>query len=147
MLHRCFETATLLVLILGVTGCSAIELARPRSPSAGTMWAFFTDSDLVLGPGALLYTRSQVACEQERRGRFHAPPCVQVIVGPGADYYVLALPSEFDASLPDGAIGATDRERCGRFRALHMLQHALVGDCQPVGVKLVQDRKSTRLNS
>jgi hypothetical protein len=100
------------------------------------MWAFFTDSDLVLGPRALVYTRSQVACEQERFSRRQAVPCAQVVVGPGTDYYVLALPSEFDASLPDGAIGATDRERCDRFRSLYMLRYTLVGDCEPVGVKL-----------
>jgi hypothetical protein len=133
-MRRRTPRATLLVLILGLVGCSAIELARPRSPSNGTMWALFTDAELVLGPRALVYTRSQVACEQERLRR-NAGPCVLVVIGPGTDYHALALPSEFDASLPDGAIAATERERCGRFRALYMHEYRLVGDCEPVGVK------------
>jgi hypothetical protein len=99
------------------------------------MWAFFTDSETVLGPRALVYTRSEVACERERRQRLETPPCVQVVVGPGTDYYALGLPSEFDASLPDGAIGATDRDRCGRYRALYMLRYSQVGECEPIGVK------------
>jgi hypothetical protein len=42
---------------------------RPRSPAVGTVWAFFTDGEVVLGPRALVYTRSQVACEEERLRR------------------------------------------------------------------------------
>ena len=132
------RTATLLVLILGVVGCSAIQLARPRSPAPGLMWAFFSDANVVLGPGALLYTRSQVSCERERLRRPHDPPCVQIVVGPGTNYYAVALPSEFDTALPDGAIGATDRERCGRYRSLYMLQYNRLGDCEPIGVRLAQ---------
>jgi hypothetical protein len=130
------RAAALLILIVGVVGCSAIELARPRSPAIGMMWAFFTDGEIVLGPRALTYTSSQVVCERERLRRPDARPCVRIAVGPGTDYYVVALPSEFDASLPDGAIGATERERCGRYLSLYLLRYPLVGECEPVGVKV-----------
>jgi hypothetical protein len=132
------RTSLVVLLMLGVAGCSGIQLARPRTPPTGLMWAFFTDSDVVLGPGAITYTRSQVACERRRYQRPDDPPCVQVVVGPGSDYYVLALPSEFDVALPDGAIGGTDRDRCGRFRTLHFLRHTLVGECEPIGVRRAQ---------
>lgn len=137
-MRRGRHRAALAVLILGVVGCSGIQLASPRSPSTGPVWAFFTDTDVVLGPRALIYTRSQVACEKERHRRLHTTPCVRVVVGPGADYHVLALSHEFDVRLPDGAIGATDRERCVRFRSLSMLGYALIGDCEPVGVRLAE---------
>jgi hypothetical protein len=131
--------ATLLgLLLLGVFGCSGIQLARPRSPVPGLRWAFFSDGDTVLGPAALVYTSSEPRCEQERLRRFHARPCVRIVVGSGTDYHVLALPSEFDLSLPDGGIGSTERERCERFRAFNMLSYQLLGDCEPVGVKLAE---------
>lgn len=128
--------ARLVGVLLGITGCATLEFgrARPPSPPTGSMWAFFTDSEVVLGPRALIYTKSQVACERERLLRSDKP-CVQVVVGPGSNYYALGLPSEFDASLPDGAMGSTDRDRCGQFRTLRMLRYSQVGECEPIGVK------------
>jgi hypothetical protein len=129
------RSARLLAAVLGVAGCAHVGLAPQPSPPSGPAWAFFTDRDLTLGPNALVYTRSLVACEQERLRRFETNRCVQVTVGPGTDYYALGLPTELDTSLPDGAIGAVTRERCEQFRALHMIQYSRVGDCEPIGVK------------
>jgi hypothetical protein len=123
----------LVTAVLVLAGCAGIEMARPPSPRMGAMWALFTDDDIVLGPRAMLYTRSQVACEQERLRRLERA-CVPVTIGPGSDYYALGFPQELDIQFPDGAIGSTDRDRCGRFRALHMSQYRLVGDCEPIGV-------------
>lgn len=119
--------------LLTTAGCLTLE--RPPAPPAGVMWAFFTDTDVVLGPRALVYTRSQVACETERRRRVENAPCVQVVVGLGADYYAMGLPSEFNASLPDGAIGATDRDRCERRQTDLVRTYRFLGECQPIGVK------------
>jgi hypothetical protein len=124
-------------LFLGVAGCAALEFerTRPTSPPPGAMWAYFTDRELTLGPGALVYTRSQVSCEKERLARNVFSPCVSVIIGPGTDYYAIGLPKEFDATLPDGAIGARAHDNCVRFRALNLLQYHHVGECEPIGVK------------
>ncbi|HEU4367127.1 MAG TPA: hypothetical protein VFV05_02730 [Methylomirabilota bacterium] len=116
-----------------VAGCVTLE--RPPSPPTGSMWAFFTDTDVVLGPRALVYTSSLVACETERRRRVENSPCVQVVVGPGTDYYALGLPSEFHVSLPDGAIGAIEYDRCGMLQATFIRAYRVVGRCQPIGVK------------
>ena len=135
MRQRARRAALAAAVGFGLAGCVAV--GRPPSPPTGLMWAFFTDADLVLGPRAMVYTRSLVACETERRRRIENAPCVQVAVGPGNDYYALALPGEFDASLPDGAIGTTDRDRCGRFLATNLRTFWRAGDCQPIGVKRV----------
>jgi hypothetical protein len=129
------RSAALAGVLLGITGCATLERTRPPSPPTGVVWGFFTDLDLVLGPRALVYTRSRVACESERLRRSDKPPCVQLVVGAGTDYYALGLPREFDASLPDGAIGATDRDRCGRYRALYTRGYSVVGECEPIGVQ------------
>jgi hypothetical protein len=131
---QCARAAALVGMLVGIAACAGIERARLSSPPTGPMWALFTDFELVLGPRALIYTRSRVSCEKERLQR-NEKPCVQVLVGEGTDYFALGLPPEFDASLPDGAIGSTDRDRCGRFRSLHMLRYSLVGECEPIGVK------------
>jgi hypothetical protein len=129
--------AALVAVLLGVAGCATLELERSRStsPPTGPMWAYFTDAEVTLGPRALIYTRSQISCEKERLARNQHPPCVSVLIGPGNDYYAIGLPKEFDATLPDGAIGARDRDHCVRFRALNMLQYHYVGECEPIGVK------------
>jgi hypothetical protein len=129
--------AVLVGVLLAVTGCATLELerTRPTSPPTGGMWAYFTDRELTLGPGALVYTRSQVSCEKERLARNIYSACVWVIIGPGTDYYAIGLPKEFDATLPDGAIGARGLDNCVRFRALNMLQYYNVGECEPIGVK------------
>jgi hypothetical protein len=127
----------LVAALLGVSGCATLEIERARAttPPTGPMWAYFTDRELTLGPRALVYTRSQVSCEKERLARNLFSPCVSVMIGPGDDYYAIGLPKEFDAALPDGAIGATSREHCVRYRALNLLQYHNVGDCEPIGVK------------
>lgn len=135
MMRRARRAALAAAVGLGIAGC--VTIGRPSSPPTGLTWAFFTDADIVLGPRALVYTRSLVACETERRRRIENAPCVQVVVGPGTDYYALGLPSEFDASLPDGAIGALDRDRCGRFLATFIRTYKRVGDCEPIGVRRV----------
>jgi hypothetical protein len=124
-------------VFLAATGCTTLGVERTRltSPPTGAMWAYFTDRELTLGPRALVYTRSQVSCEKERLARNIYSPCVSVIIGPGSDYYAIGLPKEFDATLPDGAIGARDHDHCVRHRALNLLQYHNVGECEPIGVK------------
>jgi hypothetical protein len=124
----------LIGLLPGISGCAGMVRSQVVSPPTGPVWALFTDRELVLGPRAVIYARSQIAREKERLQR-NARACVQVVVGEGTDYYTLGLPPEFDASLPEGAIGSTDRDRCGRFRSLHMLRYSLIGECEPFGVK------------
>jgi hypothetical protein len=127
----------LVAALATVGGCATLEVERARSttPPTGPMWAYFTDRELTLGPRAIVYTRSQVSCEKERLARNIFSACVAVIVGPGDDYYAVGLPKEFDATLPDGAIGATERDRCVRYRALNLLQYHYVGECEPIGVR------------
>lgn len=116
-----------------LAGC-ATGAAIP--PPTGAMWAFFSDTDLIMGPGAVTYTTSQVACEAERQRRLPAPPaCVPVVVSPGTGYYAMALPSQFDATLPGGGVGTRDRDRCERVRMDLFRAYSAMGDCQPVAVQ------------
>ena len=84
----------LLVLVLGVVGCAPVGLPPPT----GSQWAFYTDTDLVLGPRAVIYMDSQIACEMERRRRVGADtaPCVAVTITPGPGYYAIELPANID---------------------------------------------------
>jgi hypothetical protein len=119
-------------VLLGVAGCAPAVVAPPT----GSMWAFFTDIDPALGPRAVIYTISQVACENERRSRLASPtPCVPVTVSSGTGYYAVALPSHFDASLPGGAIGTLDRGRCEKLRSDLFRAYSAMGDCLPVAVQ------------
>lgn len=111
-------------------GCATAGLPPPT----GAMWAFFTSDELQLGPRAVVYTTSQVACETERQRRATPTPCVRVTVGPGSGYYAMALPSQFDATLPGGGIGTLQRERCERLRMDLFRAFNALGDCQPVAV-------------
>lgn len=121
--------ASLVAVLL--TGCATAEVVPPSGP----MWAFFTDSDLRLGPRAVVYTTSQVSCEAERLRRTLPPAtCVRVIVSPGTGYHAIALPSQFNASLPGGGIGTLDRERCERLRMDLFRAFSAPGDCRPVAV-------------
>lgn len=131
MKDRVGAPAWLLAVLLA--GC-ATGAAVP--PPLGSMWAFFSDADLVMGPGAMTYTISQVACETERQRRLPVPPaCVAVVVSPGTGYYAIALPSQFDATLPGGGVGTRDRDRCERVRMDLFRAYSAMGDCQPVAVQ------------
>jgi hypothetical protein len=122
--------ALLLALLLG--GCATAAIPPPT----GSMWAFFTDIEPTLGPRAMIYTISQVACERERQQRLASPtPCVPVVIGPGTGYYAIALPNHFDATLPGGGIGTLDRDRCERLRTDLFRSFSAMGDCQPVAVR------------
>jgi hypothetical protein len=130
------RSVVLSATLLAIAGCATI--GPPPTPATGRMWAYFSDSDITLGPRAIIYTRSRVSCEMERRRQIENPPaCVEIVVGPGTDYYALALPIELDAALPDGAIGSTERRRCEQQQATYIRTYRLVGDCQPIGVKRV----------
>jgi hypothetical protein len=121
----------LVPLLLALTGC-ATAVPAPTGP----MWAFFTDGDPRLGPRAIVYTPSEIACENMRRSRLgDAGACVPVVVSPGDGYYAVALPSQFDASLPGGAIGTIDRERCERVRGDLFRAYAAMGDCEGIDVR------------
>jgi hypothetical protein len=123
----------LVVGVLAFLGCATVGPPLPT----GSMWAFFTDADLMLGPRAVIYTTSQVACETERRRRVeYSAACVQVVVSPGTGYYAVSLPSNVDVSLPGGAtFGTVDRERCERLRTALFRTYNAMGDCEPVAVK------------
>jgi hypothetical protein len=60
---------------------------------------------------------------------------VEVVVGPGSGYYAIALPSQFDATLPGGGVGTRDRDRCERVRMDLFREFSARGDCQPVAVR------------
>ncbi len=129
--NRVGVPAWLLAVLL--VGC-ATRAAVP--PPMGSMWAFFSDTDLVMGPGAVTYTISHVACEAERQRRLPVPAaCVPVVVSPGTGYYAIALPSQFDATLPGGGVGTRERDRCERVRTDLFRAHSAMGDCQPVAVQ------------
>jgi hypothetical protein len=98
------------------------------------MWAFFTDTELTLGRRAVVYTISRVACEAERQRRSVPGACVAVSVSPGTGYHAIALPSQFDASLPGGGIGTLERDRCERLRMDLFRAFSAMGDCRPVAV-------------
>jgi hypothetical protein len=130
MWNRVGAPVSLVAVLLA--GCATGTLPPPT----GVMWAFFTDTDLTMGPGAVTYTSSQVACEAERQRRLPPPaPCVQVVVGPGSGYYAIALPSQFDTTLPGGGVGTRDRDRCERVRMDLFRAFSAMGDCQPVAVR------------
>jgi hypothetical protein len=126
----------LVVLLAAVSGCATREYAP--SPTGG-MWAFFTDTDLALGPRAVIYTTSPVACETERRRRNELnAACVPVVVArPGTDYYAISLPSNVDPNLPAGVtFGTIDRDRCERLRmTLFRAYSGALGDCERVAVR------------
>jgi hypothetical protein len=126
---QCVGIRAALVAVL-LAGCATAE----PPPPTGSMWAFFTDSEVTLGPRAVVYTISQVACEIERRRRAAPASCVRVIVSPGSGYHAIALPIQFDASLPGGGIGTLDRDRCERLRMDLFRTFSAMGDCRPVAV-------------
>jgi hypothetical protein len=130
---RASSTSWLVAVLLAVAGCAPVVRPLPT----GSVWAFFTDTDLTLGPRAVIYTMSYVACETERQRRIGSTSsaCVSVVVGPGTGYYAIALPSQFDATLPGGAIGTTDRTRCEQVRMDLFRAYSAMGDCEPVSVK------------
>ena len=119
---------------LGAMLAAGCATAGGLPPPTGAMWAFFTDTELTLGPRAVVYTISRVACETERQRRAEPAPCVAVTVGPGTGYHAIALPSQFDASLPGGGIGTLDRDRCERLRMDLFRAFSAMGDCRPVAV-------------
>jgi hypothetical protein len=130
MWERVGVPASLVAVLLA--GCAT----RTLPPPTGAMWAFFSDADLIMGPGAMTYTISQVACEAERQRRLPIPPaCVPVVVSPGTGYYAIALPSQFDATLPGGGVGTRDRDRCERVRTDLFRAYSAMGDCAPVAVR------------
>ena len=132
MWQRVGVRASLVAVLLA--GCATTAVPPPTGP----MWAFFTDSDLRLGPGAVVYTTSQASCEAERLRRALAPvTCVPVIVSRGTGYHAIALPSQLNASLPGGGIGTLERDRCDRLRMDLFRAFSAKGDCQPVSVTLV----------
>jgi hypothetical protein len=120
------------LLAVLLAGCATAEV----SPPTGSMWAFFTDADLTMGPGAITYTTSQIGCEAERQRRIPPPPaCVPVVVSPGTGYWAIALPSQFDAALPGGGVGTRARDRCERVRMDLFRAYSAMGDCRPVAVQ------------
>ena len=122
----------LLVASLVFAGCTTVGFP----PATGSMWAFFTDADLMLGPRAVIYTTSQVACETERRRRNEYAECARVVVSPGTGYYAVSLPGNLDASLPGGVtFGTVDQVRCERLRTSLFRTYNAMGDCEPVAVK------------
>jgi hypothetical protein len=126
--------ASLIAVLLGIAGCATVG----RPPPTGPMWAFFTDADTMLGPRAVIYTTSPVACETERRRRIgSSTACVRVVVSAGTGYYAVEVPSQFNASLADGGIGTIDRDRCERLRANLFRAYSGMGDCQAVAVQRV----------
>jgi hypothetical protein len=127
--------AAFVVTLLVLAGCTTMGVP----PSTGSMWAFYTDADLVLGPGAVIYTSSQISCEIERRQRAEFTlPCVQVTVAPGTGYYAVSLPGNLDAARPAGAtFGTVDQDHCERLRTQLFRTYNAMGDCEPVAVKRV----------
>jgi hypothetical protein len=127
------RSGALVLALLVFVGCSTVGFPPPT----GSMWAFFTDADLVLGPRAIVYMTSQVSCEIERRRRLeYTQACAQVIVSAGTGYYAVSLPSNVDAALPGGAtFGSLDQERCERLRTTLFRSYNTMGDCGPVAVK------------
>jgi len=131
---RCARAALLVAGLLAATACAT---PGPSVTATGAMWGFFSDSDVMLGPRALIATSSQVACETERRRRIDASsPCAQVVLSPGTGYFAIALPSNVDDALPGGATFATiDRDRCERLRTDLFRAYRAMGDCEPVSVR------------
>ena len=54
----------LIGLLLGISGCAGMVRSQVVSPPTVPVWALFTDSELVLGPRAVIHIRSQIACEK-----------------------------------------------------------------------------------
>jgi len=129
MWQRVSVRASLAAMLLA--GCAPV--AALPTPT-GAMWAFFTDAELTLGPRAVVYTISRVACEAERQRRAVPAPCVAVTVSPGTGDHAIELPSQFNASLPGGGIGTLDRDRCERLRMDLFRAFSAMGDCGPVAV-------------
>jgi hypothetical protein len=125
-----------LVTVLDLAGCAPMT----RAPETGPMWAFFTETDLALGPRGVVYTSSEIACETERRQRVNfGNPCVAVIVTPGEGYYAISLGGNVDLSRPSGiTFGAADRERCEWLRSDLFRAFNARGDCESVAVKRVR---------
>jgi len=117
------------------------------------MWGFFTDSSKLiapranswLGPGSVVYAKSESACREARATVEGRTPCVRLWVGPGGGVYALALPSHVPVnaftpeSLPGGiTVGTPNRERCQAVRAAFITIYSVMGDCQAVAVTPIQ---------
>jgi hypothetical protein len=123
-------------LVLALSGCAA-PMGQP--PPTGPKWAFYTDTNLTLGPRAVVYMDSQVACENERRRQLGASTdaCVAVTVSAGPGYYAIELPSNVDSAIPGGAtFGSLDLQKCERFRNdLFRAFSSVRGDCGSVSLR------------
>ena len=131
----CLGRGVALIAVLStLAGCAT---SGPISPATGSMWGFFTDTEPNLGPRALVYTSSRVACESERQRRvgITSPTCVPLTVTPGTGYYAFPLPFQLTLNLPDGAVGTLERERCEKLRTDLFRSHNAMGDCVPVEVR------------
>jgi hypothetical protein len=130
---RLARRVVLVAVLSALAGCASAPLPTP----IGSMWGFFTDAEPNLGPRALVYTSSRVACESERRRRVDvvSPVCVPLTVTAGTGYYAIALPFQLTLNLPDGAVGTLERERCEKLRTDLFLSYSAMGDCVPVEVR------------